>query len=98
MGARGPDGAHRPLLWAFRRCAARRQRLPRPGHRPLRGGYEARPQEASDPRYVLRAHRPHMSGERAPARLLTAPLAGAVLRFGAPLALGMGLQTTFNLV
>ncbi len=31
-------------------------------------------------------------------RILRAPLGREVLRFGAPLALGMGLQTTFNLV
>jgi putative MATE family efflux protein len=31
-------------------------------------------------------------------RILRGPLAVEVLRFGAPLALGMGLQTTFNLV
>lgn len=31
-------------------------------------------------------------------RILEKPLAGQVARFGAPLALGMGLQTTFNLV
>ena len=31
-------------------------------------------------------------------RILRGPLAREVLRFGAPLALGMGLQTTFNLV
>ena len=31
-------------------------------------------------------------------RILKGPLARSVLRFGAPLAIGMGLQTTFNLV
>jgi putative MATE family efflux protein len=31
-------------------------------------------------------------------RILSAPLALAVARFGTPLALGMGLQTTFNLI
>jgi putative MATE family efflux protein len=31
-------------------------------------------------------------------RIVNGPLAGTLLRFGAPLALGMGLQTTFNLV
>src|SRR5262252_8809812 len=31
-------------------------------------------------------------------RILRGPLYRQVLRFGAPLALGMGLQTTFNLV
>ncbi|HYP90717.1 MAG TPA: MATE family efflux transporter, partial [Polyangiaceae bacterium] len=31
-------------------------------------------------------------------RILRGPLAREVLRFGAPLAVGMGLQTTFNLV
>ena len=31
-------------------------------------------------------------------RILTGPVALEMLRFGAPLALGMGLQTTFNLV
>ncbi len=31
-------------------------------------------------------------------RILRGPLAREVLRFGAPLAIGMGLQTTFNLV
>ncbi len=31
-------------------------------------------------------------------RILDGPLASGVARFGAPLALGMGLQTTFNLV
>jgi putative MATE family efflux protein len=39
-----------------------------------------------------------MSTSTAPGRILEAPIAGAVLRFGAPLAIGMGLQTTFNLV
>jgi putative MATE family efflux protein len=34
----------------------------------------------------------------APDRILEAPLGRGVLRFGLPLALGMGLQTTFNLV
>jgi len=33
-----------------------------------------------------------------PDRILEAPLGRGVLRFGLPLALGMGLQTTFNLV
>ncbi|HTQ04875.1 MAG TPA: MATE family efflux transporter [Polyangiaceae bacterium] len=36
--------------------------------------------------------------ERADERLLSGPLALEVARFGAPLALGMGLQTAFNLV
>jgi putative MATE family efflux protein len=36
--------------------------------------------------------------ERASARILTGPLGLQVVRFGAPLALGMGLQTAFNLV
>ena len=31
-------------------------------------------------------------------RIVSGPLALTLLRFGAPLALGMGLQTTFNLV
>jgi putative MATE family efflux protein len=31
-------------------------------------------------------------------RIVNGPLVGTLLRFGAPLALGMGLQTTFNLV
>src|SRR5882762_10400800 len=31
-------------------------------------------------------------------RIVSGPLAVTLLRFGAPLALGMGLQTTFNLV
>jgi len=39
-----------------------------------------------------------MSGARAPSRILTGPVGWEVLRFGAPIALGMGLQTTFNLV
>jgi putative MATE family efflux protein len=39
-----------------------------------------------------------LSASQAGGRILEAPLASAVLRFGAPLALGMGLQTTFNLV
>jgi putative MATE family efflux protein len=36
--------------------------------------------------------------ERASARILSGPLGLQVARFGAPLALGMGLQTAFNLV
>ena len=36
--------------------------------------------------------------ERASARILSGPLGLQVVRFGAPLALGMGLQTAFNLV
>jgi putative MATE family efflux protein len=36
--------------------------------------------------------------ERATARILSGPLGLQVVRFGAPLALGMGLQTAFNLV
>jgi len=36
--------------------------------------------------------------DRRTERILNGPLALEVLRFGAPLALGMGLQTTFNLV
>ena len=42
----------------------------------------------------------HTSGGNPPtaSRILSGPLAVEVLRFGAPLALGMALQTTFNLV
>jgi putative MATE family efflux protein len=36
--------------------------------------------------------------ERTSARILSGPLGLQVVRFGAPLALGMGLQTAFNLV
>ena len=36
--------------------------------------------------------------DRATARILSGPLPFEVARFGAPLALGMGLQTAFNLV
>ena len=36
--------------------------------------------------------------EAASERILSGPLGLAVVRFGAPLALGMGLQTTFNLI
>ena len=36
--------------------------------------------------------------EKADQRLVSGPLALEVARFGAPLALGMGLQTAFNLV
>ncbi len=39
-----------------------------------------------------------MSSAPAPSRILTGPVGWEVLRFGAPIALGMGLQTTFNLV
>lgn len=39
-----------------------------------------------------------MVAEQASPRILEAPVGRAVFRFGAPLALGMGLQTTFNLV
>ncbi len=38
------------------------------------------------------------AGERADQRLVSGPLALEVGRFGAPIALGMGLQTVFNLV
>lgn len=34
----------------------------------------------------------------APSRILSKPIATEMLRFGLPIALGMGLQTTFNLV
>src|SRR5512143_1617582 len=34
----------------------------------------------------------------AESRILNAPIWSSVLRFGAPIAVGMGLQTTFNLV
>src|SRR4051812_36993937 len=33
-----------------------------------------------------------------PGRILTGPIPTEMLRFGAPIALGMGLQVTFNLV
>src|SRR5258708_6590924 len=36
--------------------------------------------------------------DRGTARIVDGPLAGEIARFGAPLALGMALQTTFNLV
>src|SRR4029079_17980186 len=36
--------------------------------------------------------------EPRPTRILTGPLAWEVARFGTPLAVGMALQTTFNLV
>ena len=36
--------------------------------------------------------------DRATARILAGPLPFEVARFGTPLALGMGLQVTFNLV
>jgi putative MATE family efflux protein len=39
-----------------------------------------------------------MSSRHASDRIVGAPLAGSLFRFGAPLALGMALQTTFNLV
>ncbi|HMJ53967.1 MAG TPA: MATE family efflux transporter [Polyangiaceae bacterium] len=39
-----------------------------------------------------------MSSRRASDRIVAGPLAGTLARFGAPLALGMALQTTFNLV
>ncbi|MET0591819.1 MAG: MATE family efflux transporter [Polyangiaceae bacterium] len=39
-----------------------------------------------------------MSSPSASDRIVQAPLASSVFRFGAPLALGMALQTTFNLV
>jgi putative MATE family efflux protein len=39
-----------------------------------------------------------MSSGDASDRIVAGPLATSLLRFGAPLALGMGLQTTFNLV
>jgi putative MATE family efflux protein len=39
-----------------------------------------------------------MSGRDSSERIVSAPLAGTLFWFGAPLALGMGLQTTFNLV
>ena len=39
-----------------------------------------------------------MTLEESRRRTLEGPLALAMLRFGSPLALGMGLQVTFNLV
>jgi len=39
-----------------------------------------------------------MSSRQASDRIVTGPLASTLARFGAPLALGMALQTTFNLV
>ena len=39
-----------------------------------------------------------MSPPSARSRILTGPIPTEVLRFGVPLAIGMGLQTTFNLV
>jgi putative MATE family efflux protein len=39
-----------------------------------------------------------MSSREASDRIVTGPLASTLARFGAPLALGMALQTTFNLV
>src|SRR6185295_17633231 len=39
-----------------------------------------------------------MSSRSASDRIVSGPLALSVARFGAPLALGMALQTTFNLV
>src|SRR6186713_1473318 len=36
--------------------------------------------------------------DRSSERILSGPLGLEVVRFGAPLALGMGLQTTFNLI
>jgi putative MATE family efflux protein len=46
-------------------------------------------------------YEPDSMGEKAgaaPSRILTGPLALEVARFGTPLALGMALQTTFNLI
>jgi Na+-driven multidrug efflux pump len=39
-----------------------------------------------------------MSSRSASQRIVTGPLASTLARFGVPLALGMALQTTFNLV
>lgn len=39
-----------------------------------------------------------MSAADAPSRILARPIPTEMLRFGLPIALGMGLQTTFNLV
>ncbi len=39
-----------------------------------------------------------MSPPSAKSRIVTGPIATEMLRFGAPIAIGMGLQTTFNLV
>jgi len=46
----------------------------------------------------LRTARLPAAAEAATARIVDAPLARELARFGAPLALGMALQTTFNLV
>src|SRR5678815_1664102 len=106
MDSRGHDVADRSLLWPSRERSARRQRLPRPGHGPFRRGDRPRPQEERHPRGLLRkgggggrrAGHFDMTATGPGERIVSGPLAVTLLRFGAPLALGMGLQTTFNLV
>ena len=83
-----------------------RERLPRSDHQSLRRCHLARPQEARGSGHVLRAsgpayrltHHGAMSSKDPSDRIVTGPLASTLFWFGAPLALGMGLQTTFNLV
>src|SRR5262245_4334344 len=112
MGARALHAAYRsPLSRLLRRATA--EWLPRPGHGSFRTPHGARAKEARHPRPLLRARprparslRPREAADRRAGtvrpdprvRILKGPLALEVARFGAPIAVGMGLQTLFNLV
>ena len=60
---------------------------------PMRSTLESEPPARSSPSSVLAARMSPASQ-----RILSGPLALEIARFGVPLAVGMGLQTSFNLV
>ena len=104
VGTRSDDEPHRALLRSRGRALGG-ERLSRPGDRKVRAGHRFGASEARDPFHLFRANARHGGGGfgtvtqgGARGRILDGPLAKSLLTFGAPLALGMGLQTTFNLV